>query len=303
MPPTDEERMTADSLAAAYWDAVVRQRNNVQPISLEDSPRRHPRPSFQATMSRLVDQLLESSKSGSLEVWFMIGDAYQSGTGTAKSREQALRWFLKAAEAGHVRSMVRLACALSHPDHEETWGEAVRWFQKAADCGDASGMTLLGFAYREGHGVAQDYEQALSWFIKAVVAGDTLSMLHAGRVLARYLNSHAGALGWFLRAADHGDKGSFVDLAMLYDQPGTPVHNPAEAVRWYKVVEKEITASRPRALMALAIHYRDGDGTPRDLKASAKCLRHYMRLTREKSREHRAAAKILKRITDAPESC
>jgi TPR repeat protein len=303
MPHTDYERMTADSLAGAYWDAVVRQRNMVHTISIEESTPRHQRPDFQVTMSRLVDQLLESSKSGSLDAWFMIGDAYQSGTGTKQNREQALRWFRKAAEAGHIRSMVRLGTALHHTDYEETWAESVKWFQKAADLGDSSGMISLGFAYRDGQGVAQDYGLAASWFIKAIAAGDTHSMIHAGRVLARHLNSHAEALSWFLRAAEHGHKDSFVELAILYDQPGTPLHNPTEAVRWYKVVEKETKCSRPRAMMALAIHCRDGDGTPRDLKAATEWLRQYMQLTREKSKEHRAAAKMLKRITDAPESC
>ena len=302
MPPTDEERMTADSLAAAYWDAVVRQRNKVDTISIEESPPRHQGPEFQVTMSRLVDQLLESSKSGSLDAWFMIGDAYQTGTGTKRNREQALRWFRKAADSGHIRSMVRLGIALHHPDYEKTWAESVTWFQKAADLGDARGMVFLGFAYREGQGVAQDYKMAASWFTKAVAAGDTHSMIHAGRVLTRHLNAHAEALSWFLRAAEHGHNDSFVELAILYDQPGTPVHNPTEAVRWYKVVEKETRGSRPRAMLALAIHCRDGDGTPRDLKAAAEWLRQYMQLTREKSKEHRAAAKMLKRITDALES-
>jgi TPR repeat protein len=303
MPPTDEDRMTADSLAAAYWEAVVRQRNKVDTISIEESPPRHRGPDFQVTMWRLVDQLLESSKSGSLDAWCMIGDAYQTGTGTKRNREQALRWFRKAADSGHIRSMVRLGIALHHPDYEETWAESVTWFQKAADLGDAKGMVFLGFAYREGQGVAQDYELAAGWFIKAVAAGDTGSMIHAGGVLARHLNSHAEALGWFLRAAEHGNKDGFLELAMLYDQPGTPVHNPAEAVKWYKVVEQKTMAFRPRAMMALAIHCRDGDGTPRDLKAAAEWLRQYMQLTREKSKEHRAAAKMLKCIIEDTESC
>ena len=303
MPPTQEERIKADALAAAYWAAVVRRRNEILTISMDDVLQRQPEPDFQVTMSRLVDQLLESSKSGSLDAWFMIGDAYQMGFGTAKNRDQALRWFRKAAEAGHVTSMMRLASALNHPDHTDNWAESVTWVQKAADRGEARAMASLGFAYQEGRGVAQDQRQAVNWFVKAVAAGDTRAMIHAGRVLSRELNSHAEALIWFLRAAEHGHKDSFVDLAMLYDQPGTPVHNPSEAVRWYKIVEKESKRSRPRAMLALAIHCRDGDGIPRDLKAAAEWLRQYLQLTREKSKEHRAAARMLKRITEELELC
>jgi len=119
MTCTDEERAKADSLAAEYWDAVVRQRNKVDTISSEESSPQHQGPDFQVTMSRMVDQLLESSKLGSLDVWFMIGDAYQTGTGTKRNQEQALRWFRKAAVAEHIGSMVRLACALKHPDHKK----------------------------------------------------------------------------------------------------------------------------------------------------------------------------------------
>jgi TPR repeat protein len=298
MSHTDDEKTSADSLAVEYWAALARHRSEVERLPIEDPPRqRPPKTDFQSKMSRIVDRLLESSKSGSEDVWFAIGDAYQSGTGTAKNREQGLRWFHKAAEAGHVRAMVRLGGALNHSEHSESWGEAVRWFQRAADCGDASAMVFLGFAYREGQGVAQNHKQAVSWFIKAVAAGDTHSMIHAGRVLARHLESPAEALEWFLRAAEQGHRDSFVELAMLYDQPGTPVHDPAEAVRWYKIVEKETSGSRPRAMMALAKHCLDGDGTPRDLPAASEWLRKFMQITREKSKEHRAAAKMLKLIS------
>jgi TPR repeat protein len=33
-------------------------------------------------------------------------------------------------------------------------------------------MELLGQLYEDGHGVAKDHEQAMSWFRKAVAAGD-----------------------------------------------------------------------------------------------------------------------------------
>ncbi len=304
MSHTDDERTNADSLAAEYWDAVTRHRSEVERLLTEDPPRhRPPMPDFQSKMSRIVDRLLEASKSASPDVWFAIGDAYQMGAGTAKNREQGLRWFQKAAEAGHVRAMVRLGNALKHTDHPETWSEGVRWLQRAADGGDASAMAFLGFAYREGKGVAQNYNQALSWFIKAVTAGDTHSVIHVGRVLARHLDSPAGALGWFLQAAEQGHRDSFVELAMLYDQPGTPVHNPAEAVRWYKIVEKETGGSQARAMMALATHCLDGDGTPRDLLAASEWLRKLMQITREKSKEHRAAAKMLKRISSELKKC
>jgi uncharacterized protein len=46
------------------------------------------------------------------------------------------------------------------------------WFHKAADAGDAEAMTKIGFSYEQGYGVAQDQEQAVTWYRKAAALGE-----------------------------------------------------------------------------------------------------------------------------------
>ena len=50
--------------------------------------------------------------------------------------------------------------------------EAVKWYRKAADQGYADAQFNLGFMYKEGLGVQQDYVQAHMWFSLAATTGD-----------------------------------------------------------------------------------------------------------------------------------
>jgi uncharacterized protein len=45
-------------------------------------------------------------------------------------------------------------------------------FQKAVDAGEPVAMYNLGLMYRDGVGVAQDYDKAREWLQKAADAGD-----------------------------------------------------------------------------------------------------------------------------------
>jgi TPR repeat protein len=49
----------------------------------------------------------------------------------------------------------------------QDYTEALKWFRKAADQGEAKAQANLGKMYAMGHGVLQDYAPALAWFRKA----------------------------------------------------------------------------------------------------------------------------------------
>ena len=50
--------------------------------------------------------------------------------------------------------------------------QAVRWFRKAADAGHAGRMTWLGVMYEKGRGgLPKDDAQAVSWYRKAAQMG------------------------------------------------------------------------------------------------------------------------------------
>ena len=50
--------------------------------------------------------------------------------------------------------------------------EAITWFKSAAEQGLPAAQTSLGYAYRTGNGVEQDYAKALHWYQSAAWQGD-----------------------------------------------------------------------------------------------------------------------------------
>ncbi len=249
-----------------------------------------------AEWKRIFDQLLQIAETSGPDVWLCIASAYQLRRGTDKNPAEAKRWFLRAAEAGSTAGMVRLGLLLKHPESPETHTAAVGWFRKAASLGSASGMVWMGFACREGCGIPENHEEAARWFIRAYEAGDTHAAVHAGSVYSGYMKRPELGLPWYLLAAEAGHTDSHIELAMLYDTPGSPCHNAAEAVKWFTKVAAENRGSTARAMIALARHSRDGDGMPQSKEVAMRWLHKVMERTDPKSSWFREAETLLQEI-------
>ena len=47
------------------------------------------------------NSLMEIAETSDAEVWHALGECFNGGRGTEVDREEAMRWFERAAEAGH----------------------------------------------------------------------------------------------------------------------------------------------------------------------------------------------------------
>jgi TPR repeat protein len=207
-----------------------------------------------------------------------------------------MRWFQRAAEAGHAPSMVNLGLCLTHPEPSLDAVAAIRWFRKAAENGYAGGMVWLGFSYREGTGVPRDDKEAVQWFIKAVEAGDSYSMIHVGRMFARQLSAPVEAVSWFLRAAEAGLSESFLELARLYENSELQVHDPVEAHKWFRVAVEYTEGHSTSALFAIARQYLQGVGAPCDLQLAKWWLQRILLVASANSPSRKEATKLLKKL-------
>lgn len=238
-------------------------------------------------------RLLLAGEPGHPEVWHAIGTGYRHGQGTTFDKGEAIRWLRKAAEAGFTPAMVSLGLALWFPSPSPSAVEAVHWFHEAAEQGDAAGMVWLGFAYRDGTGVPGDCQEAVQWFIKGVEAGDSHALVHVGRMYAHYLSAPAQALPWFLRAAQAQHADSFLELARLYENPDSGVHDPSEAHRWFRVAAEHSEGSAVSALLALARQHLEGRGAACDVEQARSWLRRVLLRSPKNSYSHREATRML----------
>jgi TPR repeat protein len=102
-----------------------------------------------------------------------MGLIYESGRGVGRDFEQAARWYLLAAEAGHpgaqfnLGHLYRLGTGV-----EPDMIQAVRWWRAAAEQGLSQAQLALGVAYQRGEGTEADPEEAVFWFRRAAENGN-----------------------------------------------------------------------------------------------------------------------------------
>jgi hypothetical protein len=107
------------------------------------------------------------------EVQYLMGHLYGSGHGVLRNEFEAVKWFRKAAEQGHLSAQVFLGMRYANGQGVvKDEYEAIKWFRKAADLGDVFSLYKLGDMYENGRGVLRDIEEAKRWYRKATEKGD-----------------------------------------------------------------------------------------------------------------------------------
>ena len=108
------------------------------------------------------------SKMRQAEEQYAQGMRYSEGDGVEKDLEQAVRYFRKAADAGHAPAQfVMAACFHTGYGVEADPALAVEWYRKAAEQGHAEAQFNLGACYASGYGVKKDPDRAIDWYRNA----------------------------------------------------------------------------------------------------------------------------------------
>jgi TPR repeat protein len=130
--------------------------------------------------NRLADWK-RSAELGMPEGQVLLGICYHYGVGVLENKEEAIKWYYKAAQQGNVDGQDRLAA--NYYDGEgvpENKMEAVKWWHKAAEQGLAMSQCSLGACYANGIGVPEDEAKVEKWLRKAAEQGYVLSQCNLG---------------------------------------------------------------------------------------------------------------------------
>jgi hypothetical protein len=87
-----------------------------------------------------------------LDAQYYLGIVYYYGEGVTADRSEAVKYFRKAAEQGHVHAMVNLGMVLWRSDEMEGGdrSSAASWFSRAASHGDPNAQWMLGKMHYDG---------------------------------------------------------------------------------------------------------------------------------------------------------
>lgn len=114
------------------------------------------------------------------------------------------------AEQGDTRAQFNLGFMYKNGEGiKQNYKAAVKWYTLAAEQGYAKGQTSLGFMYDNGLGVTQNYETAARWYILAAEQGHAFGQF---KLSLKYLagegveKDNIRAYMWASLAKSNGDK-------------------------------------------------------------------------------------------------
>ena len=210
-------------------------------------------------------KLRQKAEQGDVEAQYLLGIGHAAGFGAfQQDNVQAVTWYRKAAEQGHVGAQLALGTIYeegSRVTKDDT--EAVAWFRKAAEQDNADGQYDLGRMYEFGSGVAKDDVQAATWYRKAAEQGNAEAKKSLNRI---HPNSDGDAeivapSWWYRKKAEQGDAAAQFVLGGMYAEGNGVPKDDASAATWYRKAAEQGFAA---AQLILGGMYKDGNGLAKD---------------------------------------
>ena len=166
---------------------------------------------------------------------------YQGGRGIEMDHQQAMNYFLQAADSGNPVAMAFLGkMYLEGSDIVEQNNEtALAYFKRAAELGNPVGQSGLGLMYLHGKGVKKDYKMAFDYFKKAADQNWVDGQLQLGNM---YYNGfgvnvdYKMAVKYFNLASQSGHILAYYNLADMHALGTGMLRSCPTAVELYKNV-------------------------------------------------------------------
>ncbi|KAF9545331.1 hypothetical protein EC957_011085 [Mortierella hygrophila] len=141
---------------------------------------------------------------------------------------------------------------------------AMDWYLKAAEQGDAAGQQRVGTLYYVGFGVPKNYSIAMIWYLKAAQQGYALAQSNIGTLYGNGLGvpqDYAQAMEWYLKAAQKGHASAQLNIGYLYGNGRGVPQDYAQAMEWYLKAAQQGDAW---SQYSIGILYNNGLGVLQD---------------------------------------
>lgn len=128
---------------------------------------------LQEYYAQAVQWYRRAAEQGHVKSQYQLGLMYDLGLGVSEDGAQAVQWFRRAAEQGYVEAQYHLGFMYDTGKGVPEIGaqEAAQWYNRAAEWGLAEAQYALSQMYEKGDGVQADNIQGYAWANLANVGG------------------------------------------------------------------------------------------------------------------------------------
>lgn len=233
----------------------------------------------------------------------VVGSLYMTGKGLERDNVQAIKWNKLAAAKGEAGAQKRLSALYADQKRRRGYEnsilaeredfakgdsmagyrlgrvyyyapapyanarQAIKLFRNTGGAVGASAL-MMGVASEEGHGVPQNFAEAVTWYKKAVELGQNEAYAYLG---SAYMDGRGvpadeeEAVSLLQAGADKGDARSQRRLAVLYTQGKGVPYDYEKALHWSLEAAKN---GDVQAMYIAGAMYEKGIGTSRDVMAA-----------------------------------
>jgi TPR repeat protein len=189
--------------------------------------------------------LLKAAQAGNVLAMLRLAIMYAQGDGVPRDTRAAISWYSRAAALGEPASQMELGWYYETADGvPENWDLAAALYKASAAQGWVNGQFGLARAYEFGIGVPQSRQLAISWYQKAAAQGDKRS-----DYWARWLSDPTNNIGFRTDAEHDAVIGGKLRFGLGAGDPvGITFHNSNERNAWLAGLTREVNASEAEAM-------------------------------------------------------
>jgi TPR repeat protein len=150
---------------------------------------------------------------------------------------------------------------------------AFEQWQPLATQGHAESQNMMGYMYRYGQGVVQDYAQALHWYRLSADQGNARAQNNLGVMYRLGLGTpqdYQEAFRWFHRAAEQGNGGGQNHLGLMYFKGEGIQQDFVQAYMWATLAADQGLDQATQALQIL-----EHEMTPAQIEKSKRLAKEW----------------------------
>jgi TPR repeat protein len=218
--------------------------------------------------AKAVELATPLAEKGNADALYLLGFASETGQGAEASRDKALEYYRKAADAKHKDAAYRLSFILLASEKEDERDQARKALETAAKEDTAVAGRILGEAYLRGRLTpTPDPDKAVFWWKRAGDAGDVPSLLllasfYEGQLGFPELKDLKESVALYAKAAGLGNAGAMATLGSRLLNGDESIRDEKKGREWIK---KAIEAKEYAGYLALGDFE---ENVKKDLKAA-----------------------------------
>jgi len=209
-------------------------------------------------------------RKGSPVKQFIMAEMFRKGSGVRPDQSEALRWYKRAAENGHVDAQRIAGELLTKEGPDRDLVEAAQWYHIAAENGDQGAQYTYGLFFELGTGgKSLDLTTAAKWYAKAAIQGHIKAQYRVAKAFEKGRGvavNFSAAAQWYRESAGQDFALAQFKLGRLYDRGNGVEQSYVEAFKLYTQSADKVARARFR----LGLLYELGNGVVQNFAGAAR---------------------------------